>query len=60
MSFFLELDHKLFRKGVIRVRVRHDVTKLILLTEVVCLVVGVKLRSPSFMKIWLEVILLVV
>jgi hypothetical protein len=39
---FLELGHKLFHKGEIRVRVWHDVTKPTLLTEVVKLALGVK------------------
>ncbi|KAK9942907.1 hypothetical protein M0R45_008550 [Rubus argutus] len=47
VSSFLELDHKLFRKGEIRVRVRHDVTKPVLLSEVVRLAAGVEAR-PLF------------
>lgn len=42
VNCFLELDHKPFRKGEIRVRFWHDVTKFILLTKVVQLATRVE------------------
>ncbi|KAK9931151.1 hypothetical protein M0R45_018444 [Rubus argutus] len=48
VSSFLELDHKLFRIGEIRVRVRHDVTKPVLLSEVVRLAAGVEVEVSFF------------
>ncbi|KAK9938318.1 hypothetical protein M0R45_015065 [Rubus argutus] len=48
VSFLIELDYKLFRKDVIRVRVWHNVTKLVLLTKVVWLAAGVEAKVSFF------------